>query len=369
MSDFGGILIDYDTVIKASVDLEGVPLVPGISPEQIEFRTTLEELAAHGYPIAYESSLDSRMLGSQIFRENLSCDGYLGESGHNDMRIDMRLESFRELLRGANKFVYVSNFANRIHVASGLGFTCLTSWQLVESKARLLANQAVKRPAFTGRELAAHIEKASARTSGLILPLLPSRLITNPEITSESRRWTGMALPTLLELVRPKLDQTSGCQYFVPYYSGEPTDLLGNRLWKRIKDWNGKESGPNPNLLDLNFVSAAMAAGLWAQELEAVTYIPSSPVSKAKPAGASIHLAKRVSEFLGLPRLDILTRSAHQSFDLKSPDKNPPGHLKIAVVDDQVTKGTSMANALDLLTRHLPNANFNPIVWSRSIRD
>lgn len=368
MSDFGGILIDYDTVIKASVDLESVPLAPAISPEQIEFRSTLSELAAHGYPIAYESSLDSRMLGSQIFRENLSCDGYLGESGHNDLHFDMRLELFREQIRGPNTFIYVSNFANRIHVASGLGFTCLTSWQLVDLKVKLLGSSAVKRPVFTPRELLAHIEKASARTRGLLLPLLPARLITNSEITNESRRWTGLVIPALREVVKPKLDESSGCQYFVPYYSGDFTHLLGNKLWKRVKDWNGKESGPNPNLLDLNFVAAAMAAGLWAQEFEAVTFIPASPASKTKPAAASTHLAKRVADFLGLPLLDILTRSSHQSFEVKTSNEAPRDHLKIALLDDQVTKGESMANGLILLSRHLQNANLHPVVWSRSIR-
>ena len=367
MTKFGGILIDYDSVIQASVDLEGRPLIPEMSESQCEFRATLDELAARGFPIAYESMQDSRALGSNIFRENLSCDAYIGESPEKD-EIDMRLETVQDHVKNSDQFIYVCNNSNRLQVALGMGYKCVTSRTLVTLRSDLFSRSPEERRNFTRKSLVDHLEKATQRTSGLLLPMLPARFITNSEIESDSSRWNNTAMPLLNMIAPPKVDEKTGIQYFMPYYSEAASLQLGFKLWKNVKDWNGHESGPRPNLIDLNFIAATMSAGLWNQGNQAISYIPASTATKQKPAAASTHLAQRISYFLGIPLLHLLTRTGHQSFEARSSEVSLQSFAKVAAIDDQVTKGVSMSQGLDLMASQFPNAVFSPTVWSKSMK-
>lgn len=367
MSEFGGILIDYDSVIQPSVDLEGTPFSKEMGERQIDLRAALDQLASSGFLIAFESKMDYRALGSSIFREGLSCDGYIGRDPEDSDR-DMRLETFQDQVKNAEQFIYVCNNSNRIHFAIGLGFKCITPTALVSSAENLIAMQPAKRVTFSPSDFLAHLEKAALRRSGLLLPMLPARFVTNAEIRSRAKRWTDHALPILNQIAPMKRDANTGLQYFVPYYSGEPSDQLGFRLWKRVKDWNGSSSGPNPNLLDLNFIAATMTAGIWTKQTESITYIPSSPATAAKPAATSKQLAQRVSGYLGVPLVSILRRREHQEFELIPQYVNFTKFDSMLLIDDQVTKGLSMANGLSLIQEQIPNTSISQIVWSRSAK-
>lgn len=142
---------------------------------------------------------------------------------------------------------------------------------------------------------------------------------------------------------------------------------LGQELWKHIKNWQNMESGPEVNLLHLEFIALMMASSIWSQHdlhepslsYPAIVPIPSSPYSAKRPARASNRLARRISQLTDLPFEEALEKrdgriviSDDVEFSFKS----------VILIDDQLTQGKSAEKAIAALGNYVENIELR--VWS-----
>jgi 16S rRNA G966 N2-methylase RsmD len=149
---------------------------------------------------------------------------------------------------------------------------------------------------------------------------------------------------------------------FVNYYAD---DMLGKQLLEEIKNWSTRKSGPKPNLLNINFLSAALASRIALSGAEAIVPVPSTRFSGIQPAMVSVRLAHAIAILLALPCYEVLHKSnKHEFGTLATRGSSPIRGRKVALVDDQITTGKSMQIAKEILLRDLEAREVICVAWS-----
>jgi hypothetical protein len=149
---------------------------------------------------------------------------------------------------------------------------------------------------------------------------------------------------------------------FVNYYHDE---MLGKQLLEEIKNWGGRKSGPKPNLLNVNFVSAILASQIALRGVEAAVPVPSTAFSGESPGMVSVRIAQSVAILLSLQCFEVLHKNAKHQFEtLATPTSTPIRGKRIALIDDQITTGRSMHFAREILLRDLKADEVVCVAWS-----
>ena len=127
----------------------------------------------------------------------------------------------------------------------------------------------------------------------------------------------------------------------------------GNSVLQQVKDWRGQVIGSGPNVVQSagHFPALAIAGRIQARGLSGfrIVPVPSRPMTADQPGQYSLRLAYRVAELLDVEVADVLIRE--DSTPAMSCTTNGGGS-PVVVVDDQLTHGTTMTEAIDLLQRH-----------------
>ena len=127
----------------------------------------------------------------------------------------------------------------------------------------------------------------------------------------------------------------------------------GDSVLQRDKHWRGQQLGSGPDVVQSagHFPALAIAGHIQALGLSGfrLVPVPSRPMTADQPGQYSLRLANRVAELLGVEVADVLIREDSPS--AMSCNTNGGGS-PVVVVDDQLTFGTTMTKAIDLLQRH-----------------
>lgn len=360
-----GVIFDLDSFLKdegikpleENLGFADSPKFPG------SLRRHLERLSRNGALIAIESSHSSWLLGSLIYLYQIPCDIYIG--GDADTSQQTRWEVFMSSRKNKTlKWLYMSEQEYKQEFAQRAGLECISYFEL--GRLSRESQNRGERKRLSSSEYWGYIQSASSRDDKIRIPLLPASLITGKEIEESSHRWTDFARPLLQELLSTKIAADVGVWFLVPYMHAGSNNELGYRLWKRVKNWDGKASGPHPNLLDLNFVATALFAHLEGSAFDAIVAIPSRSASKTSPASASVRLGNHLSRLFGLPLLPALARETHQEFSALE-FQFPAPMRTVLVVDDQCTSGKTFAAAHTALKQISPETRFVNWSWSKSV--
>jgi hypothetical protein len=93
--------------------------------------------------------------------------------------------------------------------------------------------------------------------------------------------------------------------------------------------------------------------------------VPSTAFSDAKPAQASLRLARRVAQLAGVPLVQALTKNASGGISANTSGKDEPGRRRVALVDDQTTSGQTIETCRHNLTERR-SVVVEPMTWSAS---
>lgn len=142
---------------------------------------------------------------------------------------------------------------------------------------------------------------------------------------------------------------------------------LGQDLWKSIKHWHNRKSGPEVNLLHLEFVALFMASSIWVQHnlsnssllKPTLVPLPSSPYSSSSPARTSNRLAQRISQLTGLQFKEVFEKR-HGEIILV--DKDNSRLESVILIDDQLTFGKTAEKCLKKIYDQIHNVELR--VWT-----
>ena len=127
----------------------------------------------------------------------------------------------------------------------------------------------------------------------------------------------------------------------------------GDSVLQRVKHWKGQQLGSGPEVVQSAgyFPALAIAGHIEARGLSGfrIVPVPSRPMTADHPGQYSLRLAYRVAELLDVEVADVLIRE--DSPPAMSCNTNGGGS-PVVMVDDQLTFGTTMTKAIDLLQRH-----------------
>jgi hypothetical protein len=142
---------------------------------------------------------------------------------------------------------------------------------------------------------------------------------------------------------------------------------LGQDLWKSIKHWHNMKSGPEVNLLHLEFVALFMASSIWVQHnlsnsslpKPSLVPLPSSPYSSSSPARVSNRLARRIAQLTELPFMEIFEKQNDKIIFVGSKGIELDS---IILIDDQLTMGNTAEKCLAKIVGHIQNIELR--VWT-----
>lgn len=142
---------------------------------------------------------------------------------------------------------------------------------------------------------------------------------------------------------------------------------LGQDLWRHIKSWQNMASGPEVNLLHLEFISLFMSASIWVEHnlndpnamRPKIVPVPSSPYSEKHPARASNRLARRISQLTNLHYVEVLEKRESQ---IRMTNEFATDLGFIILIDDQLTHGRTAEKAIATLSGHVSDIELR--VWS-----
>lgn len=201
-----------------------------------------------------------------------------------------------------------------------------------------------------------------------VKPILHPFFITRHEYDSDSELKSKLFDVLEIHFGAEKIDLTTVNQgltsisgYAHQRYRDSP---LGQKLWLEIKNWKGSASGREVSLLHLEFISLCLSASI-SKSLSAqiICPVPSSTFSRDKPGRVSHRLAKRVSHLTHLPYFEAIKRGDGKDFYLNA--EGLPFESKIVLIDDQLTTGSSLVRAIEVLLQEGSEPE-EARVWSSS---
>ncbi len=348
-----GVIVDLDSWARNSSalllltnNLEDLQAVPVGLEAMI---TRLTELARRGIHVYWESSNPSHIVGSALFITKAPSDGYI--SHQYGETTEIRLGRLKEQLSPpkAEVWLYLSNNPENLAAATRFGF------QVQETKTFLL-QEGLGIEANTDRK---PVSESLFRESlnnyapgvgpNIVYPLLPSQICMLGS-DADYVRWTKVVAPIFRNIFPAKailgLESTFAfTNYYQNPYKAQP-------LWEEIKDWHGRHSGTNPNLLNLNFVAAVMASSITAQDFDYLVPVPSTHGGYSSPTIASVRLARLIGMITGVPKRELLVKNGKHSF-ARRPDQHKPLRTssRLCLIDDQITTGRSVYQSRDILQR------------------
>jgi len=160
-------------------------------------------------------------------------------------------------------------------------------------------------------------------------------------------------------LIRPELREIDIFSHFK-----WSTNRIAHDLWKQVKNWSNFSAGSEVELLNLEFVSLCMAASISAHVTNAVIVpMPSSTFSEAKPGRVSNRLAKRISELLDFPYVEVFNKDDEDQVGAMRDIF--PFTSKAILIDDQITNGNLALKCAEIM-QLLNVENFEIRSWSAS---
>ena len=359
-----GLIVDLDSIVKGNID-ELLSLIGSntwLQPEDapphlLELKDRLN--VARGFRIVIESGSQTDLVGSAIFTLGIACDGYVGaEFGTSTLD---RLLKFAFLF-DASEWIYLSG--NSINLSEGQRLDFIvrhTDQMLVEPDLPFMP--VATRPDPSEETIRAQVLRyREYKEDSINIPLLPGSIVQLGQLDDLPR------LHTLLSSSLPKvfparaIANLDNALAFVNYYDD---GLIGKQLLEEIKNWRSRKSGPQPNLLNVNFLSAVLASRIVNSGAEAIVPVPSTSFSGAQPAMVSVRLAHSIAILLGLPCYEVLHKTRKHEFGtLATLGSSPILGKKVALIDDQITTGKSMHLAREILVRELEAKEVVCLAWS-----
>ncbi len=361
-----GLIVDLDSIFRGNIN-ELLSLIGSntwLQPDDaplnlLELKERLNAASARGFRIVIESGSEANLLGSAIFTLGIACDGYVG-SEFGSSKLD-RLLKFAFLYE-ASEWIYLSGDQSNLTSSQRLDFIVRhTDQMLLEPELPFLP--VATRPEPSENSIRAQVLRyRDYKEDSVNLPLLPGSLVQlgEPDDLTRLDRLLSYSLPKVFPA--KEIRSLDNACAFVNYYAD---DTLGKQLLEEIKNWSTRKSGPKPNLLNINFLSAALASRIALSGAEAIVPVPSTRFSGIQPAMVSVRLAHAIAILLGLPCYEVLHKSnKHEFGTLATRGSSPIRGKKVALVDDQITTGKSMQIAKEILLRDLEAREVICVAWS-----
>ena len=361
-----GLIVDLDSIVKGNMD-ELFSLIGSntwLQPEDapphlLELKDRLNAASARGFRMVIESGSRTDLVGSAIFTLGIACDGYVGSEFGNS-KLD-RLLKFAFLF-DASEWIYLSG--NQINLSEGqrLDFIVRHTDQML-AEPNLPFMPVATRPDPSEETIRSQVFRyREYKQDSLNIPLLPGSIVQLGQLDDLARLHN--LLSSSLPRVFParKISNLDNAFAFVNYYDDA---ILGRQLLEEVKNWSSRKSGPQPNLLNVNFLSAVLASRIANSGAEAIVPVPSTSFSGVQPAMVSVRLAHSIAILLGLPCYEALHKTRKHEFGtLATLGSSPIRGKKVALIDDQITTGKSMHLAREILVRELEAKEVVCLAWS-----
>jgi len=181
---------------------------------------------------------------------------------------------------------------------------------------------------------------------------LSRRLVTNAELQTDGSLWLeyrvglGRLFPLAQHLLPNPPSRAIPVKYFAHYTQyGEQLRVAKHYGHHGAGRGSTFHSGPEIELYRIDLISDIMVSVVPAAG-PALVPVPSSPPTLARPGEVSRRLARSMAELSGRPFCDLLAKADSGTMTYIGSDDSP---RDVVLVDDQLTQGSSLRQAANLL--------------------
>ncbi len=360
-----GVIVDLDSwarnsraLLLLTNNLEDLQEVPAGLETMI---ARLTALARRGIQVYWESSNPSHIVGSALFITKAPSDGYISHGFGETTEVRLGRLKERLDLAQSDEWLYLSNNPENLATATRFGFQAEATKTFLLQEGLSIEAKADRKPVseslFT-EHLNNYVPGGGPK---IVHPLLPSQIYMVGS-DADHFRWVKAVAPILRNIFPAQailgLDTTFAfTNYYQNPYKAQP-------LWDEIKDWHGRHSGRNPNLLNLNFVAAVMASAISTQDFDYLVPVPSTHTAES-PTMASVRLARLIGMITGVPKRELLLKNGKHSFERTTLQHKPLKRLsRFCLIDDQITTGRSVYQSREILQQDFGAASVTTYSFS-----